>query len=357
MHPKQGAATKEEIEMKTLSHVLRTCVAACAMLAAAPALSQSPTTYEGADRSERLIEGARKEGTVTLYTSMNARDAQRIVAAFEERHGIKVNVWRSGQHKVLERTITEARAGRNDVDVVHNPAPPMEVLHREGLLQPAKSPHHADLTADALPSHGEWAGMRTYVFVSAYNTDKVKKEELPTSYQNLLDPNWKGRLGVEGKGQEWFYALIHAMGPEEGVKLFREIARTNGLSVRMGNSLLTNMVASGEVPFAINLYSYLVEQAKAKGAPIEYMTLAPTIAFTDGVGIAKNAPHPHAATLLYDFMLSEGQKMAAEQHHFTTHRRDQPKIAAFQPVYLDPTNMMKDYDKWLNLFKDTIEGR
>lgn len=305
----------------------------------------------------QLVDAARREAAVNFYTSMNQKDVLALAAAFEKKYGIKVNVWRSGKNKVLQRAITEAGAGRHEVDVVHNPAPEMEALHNEKLLVPIQSPAAANLIGGLAPAHGEWVPLRVYVFVQAYNTNVVTREELPRSFDDLLDPRWKGRLGIEAKEQEWFATLAQTMGAARAVKLFREVAATNGLSVRSGNSLLTNMVASGEVPLGLTVYSYLAEQAKAKGAPIDYIALKPTVAYTDGIGIVGRAPHPNAARLFYDFMLTDGEAMMKAQRQLTAHRQDEAAVRRFDPVFIDPARVLIDYDKWAQIFEDTITGR
>src|SRR6267378_2972894 len=287
----------------------------------------SPALDESADRSARLVANAKREGSLSLYGSMAEKDLIRLVSEFERRYGIEVNVWRSGKNNVLRRAVTEARAGRFEVDVVHNPSPEMELLHRERLLQEVRSPFQAQLIPEAVAPHREWAGPRVYVFVQAYNTNRVKAGELPRTFRDLLDPRWKGRIAVEAKEQEWFFTLVREMGGEAGLKFFRDLVARNGLTVRNGNALLNNLVVAGEVPFALTLYSYLPEQSRRSGAPINWIALAPTVAYTDGIGVMKRAPHPHAAVLFYDFVLSDGQALLA------------------------------DYDRWTRSFEDTIYGR
>jgi iron(III) transport system substrate-binding protein len=318
----------------------------------------APALYEGPDREQRLLEGARREGgRLTYYTSMAERDSQRLVAAFEARYGIKVSKWRSGKNKILQRVINEARARRTEAGVVLNPSPEMEALRREGLLQPLRSPYATDLIPAAVPPHREWTGLRVYVFVQSYNTKLVRRDELPKTFEDLLHPRWKDRLGIEAKEQEWFYTLVQAMGEDRGMRFFKQLATTNGLSVRQGNSLLMNMVASGEVPLALTAYSYLVEQAKAAGAPIDYIALQPTIAYTDGIGVLKDAPQPHAAALFHDFMLSEGQVLLRAAHHLTSRRSEEERFARFNPVFIDPVRVLDDYERWGKLFEAAISGR
>jgi iron(III) transport system substrate-binding protein len=323
----------------------------------ANAAQAQPALYEGVDRSQRLVEGARREGVLNVYSSMVDKDLRRLVAEFEKQYGIKVNVFRSGKNKVLQRVINEAQAGRHEVDIVHNPAPEMEALYREKLLQEVRSPVHKELIPGAIAAHRMWAGPRIYIFTQAYNTNQVRREELPRTWEDLLDPRWKGRLGIEGKEQEWFYTLVQEMGEEKGLAFFRRLVATNGLSVRQGNALLNNMVVAGEVPLALTLYSYLPEQSKNSGAPIDWFNLAPTIAYTDGIGVARNARHPHAAVLFYDYMLGEGQALMATMNHVVTNRRQAAGLAKLQLKFIDVAAVLDGYERWGRIFDETINGR
>lgn len=328
-----------------------------AMAAMPPSFAQvSVPMYKGADRTERLIAGAKKEGQLMVYSSMTERDTANVIKSFEEKYGIKVSVWRSGKDKVLQRVISEGRAGRDAADFVWNVSPEMEALHREKLLQPVWSPLEKNLIPQAVPKHGEWAGSMLYVFVQAYNPKRVAKDELPKTWDDLLDPRWKGRLGIEFKQQEWFYRLLTVLGEEKGLALFRKLVATNGLSIRMGSSVLANSVANGETDLALTMYSFLVDQFKAKGGDIEYLAMAPTIALPDGVGIPKRARHPYAATLFFDFMLSDGQKILADNLVATTAQGDQNMARFPQPVFIDPAKVLDDYAKWTKLYDDTIRG-
>ncbi len=318
---------------------------------------EPPALYQGPDRAAKILAAAKAEGSVNVYASMAEKDIRRLVADFERRYGIKVNLWRAGKDKVLQRVVTEAQAGRFVVDFVHNPSPEMEALHREKLLQEVRSPATRNVIPQAIPSHREWIGARVYVFVLAYNTAKVRPDELPKSYQDLLDPRWKGRLGIEAKEAEWFYTLVHEMGEEKGLKLFRDIQATNGFSVRDGNALLNNLVVAGEVPLAVTMYSYLADQSKKAGAPLNWFTLPPVIAYTDGMAVMKRAPHPNAAVLFYDFMFTEGETFLTQLDHITTNRRNETMLAAFHPKYIDVGAVLDGYNKWEKIYQDIILGR
>ena len=194
----------------------------------------SPALYEGVDREQRLTQGARVENALTVYTSLTVEDITELAAAFEKKYAIKVKFWRASSEKIVQRIVTETRAGRFDFDVVETNGPELETLHREQLLQKAFSPHFADLIPQAILPHREWVGTRLNMFVQIYNTKLVKKEDFPKSYQDLLDPKWKGRLGIEAEDLDWFGTVVKDLGEEKGLKLFREIVATNGISVRKG---------------------------------------------------------------------------------------------------------------------------
>ncbi len=292
------------IEWRTTAAVLAAFFAFTIVLQAfaqpPSATPASLATYAGADRHERILAAAKKEGTLTLYTTFAAYNLETVATDFERRYGVKINPWRSGTLRVLQRTLNEAKAGRFEVDAILFGSPEMEALYREKLLQEVRSPLHKNLIEGGLPAHSGWAAVYLNLFAHAYNTAKVKREELPKTYADLLDPRWRGRLGVESQDQEWFLAIVKDMGEARGLKFFRDLVATNGLSVRTGHSLLTNMVASGEVPLALTVHSYMPEQMKRKGAPIEWFVLEPAVVRPNAVGVMRRAPHPNAALLFYE---------------------------------------------------------
>ena len=306
-------------------------------------------------RAQVLIEGAKKEGALTIYYS--ARDLAPAIEAFSKKYGIKVKSWKSNGEAVVQRTVNESRGGRIEVDLVGNEEVGLEALRREKLLQRAWSPHHADLVPQAVPAHREWAGTSIDVFVQAYNTDKVKKQDLPRTYQDLSDPKWKSQLGIESDDHPWFATLIQAMGPETGIKQFKNIVDINGMSVRKGHNLLTQLVASGEVPVGLTMYNYLVDQAKNKGAPIDSFILSPAIASFKGIAVLKRALHPHAAMLFYDFMLADGQKIMADRFLVPTSSKLDSPLRRLPLQYIDPVQTVDRHDKWIKDYEDTVTKR
>jgi len=327
-------------------------VAALIPLAAAADSVSDIALYSGPDRAARLAEGARKEASLNLYTSLTVEDMAVLNAAFEAKHGIKVRMWRATSDKVLQRILAEAKAGRHEVDIVETNAPPLESLHREGVLQAVRSPLQADLIPAALPAHREWVGSRLNVFVQAYNTKLVKAGELPRSYHDLVAARWKGRLGVEAGDEDWFAGVVTALGEAEGLRLFRELVAVNGISVRRGHTLLTNLVASGEVPLALTVYNFTAEQLKRKGAPLDWFAMQPVVARPNGLALARRSPHPHAALLYYDFMIGEEGERILESRGFVPARRTLQGALAGTPMrVVDPALILDEGEKWTKLYE------
>ncbi len=308
--------------------------------------------YQGPERQERLLEAAKKEGELLVYHVHPTLPI--MMAAFTKKYGIKVNAWRAGSEAILQRLTTEARGGRFEVDIVQNNSPENEAAHRERLLQEVRSPYLADLIPQALPAHKEWAGITLEVWIAAYNTAKVKKDELPKRYEDLQDPKWKGRLGIEANNHVWFGALLSVLGEEQGSKIFNNIVSTNGISARRGHSLLATLVASGEIPLALTVYYWNPEQLKVKGAPIEGWAIQPLIAQLSTVAMLKRSPNPASAILFYDFMLNEGQKLLADNHVVASSKKIPSPFANVPLNFIDSAKALDMQDKWLRNWDEMI---
>jgi iron(III) transport system substrate-binding protein len=320
-----------------------------------PAAVAAIAQYDGEDRQQRLIDGAKKEGELTLYTSATVDDMAVINGAFEKKYGVKVKMWRAASDTILTRSLAEAQAGRFAADVVEASTPILEALHREKLMAAVKSPYQADLIAQAVPAHREWVGSRLNVFVHAYNSNLVKKEDLPKRYEDLLDPKWKGKLGIEATDEDWFATLVDSMGEQKGLQLFRDIKAKNGLSVRKGHTLLTKLVASGEVPFALTVYNFTADQIQKLGAPLVWYVMPPAVARANGLAVSRKAPHPNAAILYYDFMISEeGQQILLKRNFVPTSTKVESPLGKTPLKVVDPAQILDDDQKWLTLYDQIV---
>jgi iron(III) transport system substrate-binding protein len=362
---KQAPAHADDSARISKRQFTRMVAAAAGALALPAAWAQAPrgslaelAQYTGADREQRLVEGAKKEGALNIYTSAQGDDIGAVVAGYEKKYGVKVNMWRAGSEKVLQRAVTEARGNRFTVDIIETNGPELESMSREKILIPIKSPHLASIMPQAIRPHGDWVGTRLNVFVQAYNTKLVKKEELPKTWDDLKDPRWKGRLGIEAEDQDWLAGVIAEIGEAKGIKLFKDIVATNGVSVRKGHTLLTQLVVSGEIPLAMTVYNYKAQQLKEKGAPIDWFSIGKPIARPNGVAVAKQAPNPHAAVLFYDYEISEeGQKILAGRDFVPTNTKVETAFSKVPMKFVDARMMLDEYQKWNKLYEELFAAK
>lgn len=340
------------------------CVAAAVVLAGLPGLAGAAgegkdgrtvpevATYQGADRMARLIDGAKKEGEISIYYAHPI--VKTMADAFSAKYGVKLKLWRGGSEAIMQRVMAETRAGRNDVDVILSTSADTEAASREKILQEVRSAVHADLMTGSVPAHRQWAAFNVDVFTASYNTKLVKKEDLPKTYQDLLDPKWKGKLAVEANDHVWWGAMAAEMGEDRLRKLFDGIIATNGIGVRKGHSLLAGMVASGEVPLALTVYSWNPEQLKRKGAPVEGLYLQPLFAYPAAIAMMAKAPNPNAAVLFYEFVLGEGQKIMADADYGPTSKKVDSHLRGVQFKLIDAVQALDNQDKWVRMYDEAI---
>jgi ABC-type Fe3+ transport system substrate-binding protein len=310
-------------------------------------------TFRGADREQRLLEGAKKEGTLTIYTSATVQDVAALTAAFQTKYGITPTVWRASADDIVQRAVNEARGGRFEVDLFETNGPEVEALQRENLLRQLKSPAAAQLAPGAVAPDRQWIADRLQLWAQAYNTESVKKADLPRSYEDLLDPKWKGKLGIEATDVDWFQATVTALGEDRGLQLFRQIVAKNGISVRKGHTLLTNLVAAGEIPLALTTYLYKAKQLKEQGAPLDWFVIPPQIGRFQGIGLARRAPHPYAAVLFSDWLLTEGQPILARRDMLPANVKVQP-LPDFPLRFVDPAQLLDQRTRWEKLYNEIV---
>ena len=343
---------------RSLAALLAACIPFAVAAQATPADPLAAVDrLTGEARTKALAEGAKREGEVMVYHSTQTDDLKPIFDAFTAKYGVKVTDWRSSSENVVQRVIGETRAKKLVVDFIENNSPEQEALRREGLLRKMNSPFFADMRPGTLGAHHTYATSTIDVFVQAYNTERVKKSELPKSFQELADPRWKDRLGVEAEDFAWFGTLMNEMGRDKGLKLWRDIVARNGVSIRKGHTLLAQLVQSGEVPMALTVYNYKPQQMKEKGGAIDYVVLQPAVGQLHAVAVHNQAPHPHAAALLYDFFLGEGQLLLAKKSFVPSSAKAPSPLGDTQVKYIDPVEALEKQDAWRREFEDLFVRR
>jgi iron(III) transport system substrate-binding protein len=184
---------------------------------------------------------------------------------------------------------------------------------------------------------------------------RVRPADAPKRYEDLLDPKWKGKLTIESNDSNWLMGISHAMGEERALKLFRDIVARNGIAVRNGHGLITNMLASGEVPLTFTEYYEQALHAKQQGAPLEVAFLNPVVAVPTGIGVLRQAPHPHAALLFLDFYLTDGQKIISETYDYVPANKKYQRLpAGMQLAVADMGRYLDEYAKWRKLFLEVF---
>ena len=326
-------------------------------LAQSPAPNRAIYTYGGADREQRLIEGAKKECELTLYSTMTVADGKAMGTAFEKKYGVKLNHWRGSAEGIVNRGVTEARAKRNDADVFETSWHRMEALYREKLLEDFESPVLRDIVPQAFPpGHRQYVADRFAFVVMGWNTNLVKREELPETYADLLQPRWQGRITIEGTDVLWFAAVVKSMGEEKGVAYFKRLMSMK-TQVRNSHILLANLTASGEIPLFLSAYNNNFETLKRDGAPVDWKPLQPAFGQGSAVGVAKFAPHPHAALLFAEFLLSkEGQEVYKSLNRVPTNKLVDSPLNKFKYEIISPTLALDEGSKWDKLFSALFLG-
>ena len=313
--------------------------------------------YQGADREARLVAGAKPEGQVVLYSTMTVQDGRALAAAFEKRYAVKLVHWRGSAEKIVQRALAEAKSGHDGADVFETSSHRMEALRREGLLEDFYTPAFRELAPSAFaPGHRQWVAARFAFFVLGYNTRLVKPAELPSTYDDLLNPRWAGRLAIESTDVLWFAAVVKAMGEEQGLAFFRRLAAMKP-QIRSGHILGAQLVASGEIPLFVDAYNNNMETLKRSGAPVDWRPLAPVFGQASAIGVAKYSRRPHAALLFTEFLLSrEGQQFFNSVNRVPASLAVDTPLNKFPHQIIDPAIALDEGDKWDRLWSQLFLG-
>ena len=303
--------------------------------------------YQGADREKMLIEGAKKEGQLTLYT-VHTWIASQVPKEFEKKYPfIKVSAWRSESGTLLKRVTEEYTAKRFLVDVIGSTSPAPEILRREGILQEFYSPE-TQYCRDELKGKAKtgvyYLGHRESYNSLAFNTKLIPPAEAPKNMMDLLDPKWKARISIPGSstGIRWVGSCLEAMGRDFMEKMGRQEVKVQNLS----GAAMTGLVVSGEVPLSPCLSDSNVFEAKQKGAPVEWRALEPVVTNIDYSGVVARAPHPHAALLFIDYIHSkEGQKVLMQGGLSPTRTDIESLAKSFTRIVFEAKYSVEEYEK------------
>lgn len=302
--------------------------------------ADSILTYNGPDREQKLIAAAKQEGAVVFYSGMIVNQALRpVTEAFEKKYPfIKMTFWRADSEVITTKVAAEIRAHNPAGDVIEGTGIG-ELAVREGIAQPAWSPQANGIPQRLRDPRGLWAPTRMSYFSIAYNTQLVTREEAPKSYDDLLDPKWKGKMAwplLSAIGATLFVTNLRlAWGDAKAIAYLQRLRTQNIVNFGAGNPrTLVDRVIAGEYPIALQIFAHHPLISAGKGAPVTSQLMPPVASAAATIVVPKNVRHPNAAMLLMDFLLSnEGQKILAASEYLPV-RTDVdplPQIASVVP--------------------------
>ena len=265
------------------------------------------------DERKKVVDAANKEGNVVFYTSMDAGDARSLTQAFQKKYpGIKTDFYRAGREAVFSRFSLEQKAGRLVTDVVSVGEFHVLEMKKQGLITRYLSPEMQAFAPEFKDPQGYWTCVYLTVAVLAYNTTRVKPDEAPRRYEDLLSPKWKGRMALDANEERWVPGLMQTMGRDKTVSYLKALAQQD-IYIRRGRSLLTQLLLAGEFDVQIVAYWHEVNRLMRDKAPVGWVGMEPAISGAPQISMVSKAPHPNAARLFIDFVISaEGQGIIAK---------------------------------------------
>jgi iron(III) transport system substrate-binding protein len=273
--------------------------------------------YSGADREKMLVEGAKKEGRVVEYgTFFEDKIIRPMFERFRKHYPfLQVSVFRAETNDVVSRIAAEHQAGRDTFDVVQLSVIGLNNLKDKGLIRPYRTPSLAALPAQFRQPDNYWGSLEQSVLCVAYNTNIVKPAEAPKTYEDLLDPKWRGMIAVPAGSTfiHWVEGLWETWG-EARTRAYLEKLKANEPRLRSESArAIADLVGGGQIPIATGVLQQHLAAIKQKGAPVAWFSPDPTFGWIHGVALSAKAPHPHAALLWIDWWLSkEGAQAMAD---------------------------------------------
>jgi ABC-type Fe3+ transport system substrate-binding protein len=321
---------------------------------------------QSADRQKLLIAGAKKEGKVMFYTGLIVDQVVRpLKEGFEKEYPfIQVDFFRGNSENIARRVLAEYQAKRYDVDVVSGSAA-TSMVQRAGFMQRFYSPHLAEYPPELKDAKGFWGSTNLYFMTLGYNTRNVKASDLPKTYEDLLQPRWKGQMmwsTSRGSGAPQFIGnILLTMGQEQGKAYLQKLKAQNIAKSTASARQILDLVIAGEYPLAVQIFNHHAYISKAAGAPVEWQPLEPVTATINTIGLAKYAPRPHAALLFLDFLLSKkGQKIVQLSNYLPAHPEMPALQADLKPGggrfnkanYIDPDVLYDQGNEWVDYFQN-----
>lgn len=316
----------------------------------------------GRERESKLEEGAKREGKLVFYGVTTVDQTKHIFDEFGKRYPfISIAHHRSGAGSVYNKIVTEARGNRYEVDVIELESGPVYLMAKSGWADPYLSPSRKGIMPEFMDKEGYWTAIYHLVVALGYNTTHVKNEEVPRSYDALLDPKWKGRMSLDQTDMHLMGTLLEYWGKDKALAYFKKLA-ANEPMLRRGRSLQAQILAGGEVHMAPWLYGYRPATMKRQGAPVDTVLLEPILTVPTYLMLAKNSSHPHSAALFIDWALSRdgAMRIFAEELGNAAPRsgyKDKfPELVVSKYLVVDPNFIGPNFEEYTKLFCSLFKG-
>lgn len=288
-----------------------------------------------------LVRGAKQEGKVMFWSAMRIEDNQALADGFEAKYPfVKVEVFRASSEQLVNRAVTEGLAGKATADVLNGFA--LKAMQNRGMLLAYQSPEAMHYPAGFKDPKHHWISLYNGYSTIGYNSRLIPQADAPKNWADLLNPNWKGQIGMDKEEYFWYAGMLKYWGDEKGRTFMESLARQQ-IQWRSGHSLLANLMSTGEFSLMGIVYPDRIEQMKAKGEPVDWVRSADPILVNLGlVVIASKAPHPNAAKLFYNYSVSrEGQTILRNRNRVSARVDVPPLVPDMDPkklrlVPLDP---------------------
>jgi len=341
-------------------------MAACGSSGGGSAQAAQPKSTLDSLSTADLAAAAAKEGSVTWYTTFADDDVQNMVTAFNKTYpNVKVNALRLSADKIPPRIITEQRGHQYSADVVSGDSPQVAQLLQAGVLQPYTPKDQSPLPGGLSMPAGYEGIVYVVTTVIAYNPSVVKQKNLPvpTSWQDFTNPAWKGQFSIDPGAVNWYDSLVKDMGHDQALNLLKGLGANKPVFVESHTQALTD-VQAGEPAGAATAYGYKSSSLKKKTpTEVEYVNSNPLPASLTLIDVVKNAPHPAAARLFEDWMVSqEGQQAVVDITNHTSIRDDvknDPKVwdeTKWKPAWGDPNLPSATYNQELSEMKSALQA-
>lgn len=333
--------------------------AGVALLGAAPLGSAS-----AADAA--LIAAAKKEGQVVWYTTQIVNQfAAPLAAEFEKKYGVRVSYARKNSSATVLAVLNEAKAGRIQADVVDG-TQTLPALQKEGLVLKWLPDNAARLPEAYRDKDGYWVATNLYVMTPAFNTNLVPKGTEPKTWDDLLDPKWKGKMAWAGRpstsaGPGFVATVLAELGEEKGLAYLKKLAGQNIAPISGAAREVMDQVVAGEYAICLNCFNHHAVISASKGAPVDWTPMKPAVMVNlSAVGILKDGKNQNAAKLLVDYLVSpEGQKFFADANYLPVDKTIEtplqkliPEGGGFKGIFFTPEQSGELMPQWMKVFKE-----